>query len=429
MAHKRPGLWWISPPGTVLLIVPVTLGLSVAYSPEDFVTYFRLPKTLDTATALLFAAGAGLLILGALLVQAGHRSRTCGTWPWFDEGQVSVLDRASTVLFRATLAGYASFVVVAARNGVSASDVLGALLRQDVSSGALEKRIGTVPGVTTLTQVGVAFAVVTSILLLHRRHRRDVLRITVVLLLTLIRAFVLTERLALIEVVVPALAVLAMRASQRPEPGRRLLLRLAPIPLVMLLILGFAASEYSRSYQFYKSRTSDGLLLFATKRLTGYYATSYNNGQITLDHETYPGRLPYGSLAALWTAPVIGKLNVYDRLAGRDSKQQYERLLQTYGSPEFNNPGGLSTPFVDFGRTGGLVVLFGIGLAVGFSYRSFSAGRPAGVLLYPVVVTGLLELPRFLYWTLGRTVPAFLALLLVIVAVQRSGRYRPTLTP
>lgn len=423
-----PGVWWLSPVGALLLVVPVTLGLAVGYSHADYVTYFRTPKALTEQTALLFAAGALLLVLGSLLPQVGRRAgRAAGRWPWFDDRQLAVLDRCATILFRVTMLGYASFIVAAAINGVTPLDIVDALVAQDVSSGQLETAIGTVPGITTLTQVGIAYGVVAALLLAHRPDRRQVLRLVVLALVTALRAFVLTERLALIEVAVPALAVLAVRASHRTSPRRRTLLRLAPLPMVVLLVLGFAATEYSRSYQFFKTRTDDGLLLFATKRLSGYYATAYNNGEISVRYDTYPGRLPYASIEAVWTAPVVEQLDVYDRLVGRDSSEHYERLLQTYGSPEFNNPGGLAAPIVDFGRAGGLAVLLGLGLALGWAYRSFLEGRVAAVLLYPVAVTGLLEIPRFLYWPLGRVVPAVLALLLVLVALHRATRPMPSL--
>lgn len=421
-----PGIWWLSPAGAVLLVVPATLGFAAGYSQDDYLAYFRSAKTLTSGTAVLFALGAACLVAGALLSAAGRRPlpRT-GRWPWLTPVQVGVLQRTSTVLFRATMLGYVSFVVAAARNGVRPGDVVQVLLAQDLSSGELEDTIGTVPGVTTLTQVGVAYAVVATLLLLHGRDRRTVLRLAALLACTVLRTFVFTERLALVEVVVPVMALLVVRASQTASPWRRLLLQLAPIPLVLLLLAGFAATEYSRSYQFFKTRTDDGLLLFSAKRLSGYYATAYNNGEILLDHDDRPGRLPYTTVEALWTAPVVEQLDVYDRLVGQDSAERNTQYLFMYGNPEFNNPGGIPAPFVDFGRAGGLVFWLAAGLVTGLAYRAFTDGRLTAVLLYPPVVTGLLELPRFIYWTLGRTVPTVLALLMVAAAVNRSARYVP----
>jgi hypothetical protein len=158
--------------------------------------------------------------------------------------------------------------------------------------------------------------------------------------------------------------------------------------------------------------------------LTGYYATAYNNGQLMIDHDRYPGRLPYTSVEGLWTAPGIEQLGLYDRLVGRNRDAHYNGILSTYGSREFNNPGGLAAPFVDFGTIGGLLALFGLGALTGAAYRACVQGSVLAVLVYPVSVTGVLEMPRFLYWTLGRTVPTVLALLVVALIVRRAGSQR-----
>jgi hypothetical protein len=431
MSRERfPGVWWLSPAGAVLLVVPPTLGLAVAYTNDEFRTFFRSPKSLDTDTALLFGAGALCFILAGLATQVGRRPAPArGTWPWLDQRQLATLRRASTPLYVVTLLGYLAFLISGARNGVTFADLVDAVVSQDLySEGGLKEAIGTVPGVTTLTQVGVAYAVVGTLLLLHSPDRRTLVRLLVLAFLTTARAFLFTERLALVELAVPVLVLLAMRASQSASPSRRLLLRLAPIPLVILLVAGFAASEYSRSYNFYKTRTSDGLVLFSVKRLSGYYATAYNNGHLVLAYNDYPGRLPYTTLEGLWSAPGIQQLDVYDRLVNRDQGEEYERILVTHANLEFNNPGGLPAIFADYGRKGGLVVLTVLGLLAGWAYRAFVGGRVPALLLYPLVVTGLLELPRFLYWTLGRTIPALIALLLVIWYVNRALRRQPTVT-
>jgi hypothetical protein len=421
-----PGLWWLSPPGAVLLVVPVTLGLAVAFSDSDYRTYFRTPKSLDEQTAVLFAVGAACFVLGALLIQIGRRpARQGGHWPWLVDRQLAVLRRVSTPLYLVTLLGYLSFGVAAVRNGVGAEHVVQALVSQNVSSGEFEQTVGTVPGITTLTQVGIAYAVVASLLLVHGRDRRTLTRLVVIVVLTLLRSYLFTERLALIELLVPVLAVLGLRAAHGADATRRLLLRLAPVPLIVLLIAGFAASEYSRSYNFYKTRTDDTLVQFSLKRLSGYYATAYNNGHLLLTHDRYVGRLPYTTIEAVWTAPGAEQADVYNRLVSRDRGEHYKGILVSYGNLEFNNAGGLAAPFVDYGRRGGLLVLLGLGMLLGLAYRGFVQGQLLSLLLYPVAVTGLLELPRFLYWSLGRTVPAVLALLLTAWLVHRATRRRP----
>ena len=40
--------------------------------------------------------------------------------------------------------------------------------------------------------------------------------------------------------------------------------------------------------------------------------------------------------------------------------------------------------------------------------------------MYPVLFTGLLELPRYVYWTQGRVVPAFVVLLVLAHGMRRA---------
>jgi hypothetical protein len=429
--ERFPGVWWLSPAGAVLLVVPPTLGLAVAYSNEEFRTFFRSPKSLDTDSAVLFGAGALCFVLAALATQVGRRpAPPGGRRPWLDATQLAALRRVSGPLYALTLAGYLAFGVSAARNGFGLNDLLNALISQDLYTEQAPKSvIGTIPGVTTLTQVGIAYAIVATLLLLHGPDRTTLVRLVALGGLTTLRAFLFTERLALVELAVPALVLVAVRASQSRRPGRRLLLRMAPIPLVVLLVAGFAATEYSRSYTYYKTRTTDGLVTFSVKRLSGYYATAYNNGHLVMTYDRYPGRLPYTSLEALWTAPGAQQIDLYDRLVDRDQGEEYRRILATHANPEFNNVGGLPAVFADFGRMGGLLVLLGLGLIIGWAYRAFLHGQIAALLLYPVAVTGLLELPRFLYWSLGRTMPAVVALLVVLWVLRRAERRRPTVLP
>ena len=61
-------------------------------------------------------------------------------------------------------------------------------------------------------------------------------------------------------------------------------------------------------------------------------------------------------------------------------------------------------------------------MVFGGLHLAFLHGRLLGVLLYPVVFTGLLELPRYLYLFQGRAVPAIgvpLVLVLTRALIQR----------
>jgi hypothetical protein len=187
----------------------------------------------------------------------------------------------------------------------------------------------------------------------------------------------------------------------------------------------FGVFEYSRSWQFYKLQGDTDFPRFVVDRLSAYYATSINNGEITLKYGHYVGQFPNESLGALWTTPGLAQLHLYSRLSGLvDPGVVFPTLWEQYGAPQFTNPGGLQTPLYDFGRVGGCVYMAIAGLVLGIVYRAFRESQPMGLFLYPILFTGVLEIPRYVYWPEGRVVPSYVALLLVGIALYRA-RGRP----
>lgn len=421
---RRParGLWWVSPAGSLMLVVPLSLAVALRISDPDYRLFYKVPKAITTPQAELFLLAAGVLALGTLLAQVLRPTRLRADWPGLNAAQVQMLRRGETVCFWLTVAGYAAFGALGLARGGSPGLLLRAIVNQSNYTGQLKTIFAPVTGVTSLTQVGVAYVVLAAVLLCHQPSRRVKRRLMIVLLLGLLRTYFLTERLALLELVVPLLAVGLLRRRQRPHKGAWL--PIAPVLALPLLLVVFGAFEYSRSWVFYRSRTTLSFPAFVVNRLAGYYATSYNNGALTLQYGHSAGRLPYDSIQGFWTSPGLSQLNLYPRLTGQGGPDALSTVLAQHGNPEFNNPGGLSVPIFDFGTLGGLAFFLIVGLIIGLAHRAFRAGQPVGLLVYPVLFTGLLELPRYLYWTQGRVVPGMLALLVVGIAMVRVSRPR-----
>lgn len=415
--RRRGGTWWVSPVGALALVVPITLLLTAQLDDNAFRLFYRTSKSVTGETLLLVAVA--VLVLGATaaataaLAPTGKRRlvRTPGVPP-------RRLYSAGQALFWLTMVGYLLYFAVGASNGLRPADVVNALFSQSNYSGDLKEQLSGVAGITTLTQAGIAFAVVATYLLLQGRDRRLALQLGGVFLLSLVRSFIASERLALVEVAVPVIVVVVLAAGRSARRARRAAARLAPVVLAPLLFVLFAAFEYSRSWQYFQSRTDETFPFFALVRLAGYYATSYNNGELHLRYDGFPGRMPLDSLAAFWTAPGVSQLDLYDRLSAPAPATSTD-VLERFGNPEFNNPGGVTTPFVDFGTLGGFLFLAVCGVVIGLLYRGFLDGSPVGALLYPLVVTGLFDLPRYLYWTQGRVVPAVVCLVAVALYVGR----------
>jgi hypothetical protein len=138
-------------------------------------------------------------------------------------------------------------------------------------------------------------------------------------------------------------------------------------------------------------------------------------------YNRFPGRWPYETLAAFWTAPGIGSLNLWSVLNGsRDNAQAYLDVLTEHGTPEFNNSSGLAAPFVDYGIPGGLVYMLAAGVVLGLLYRSFLESSPTGLLIYPILFLGVVELPRYINWSQGRVFPSIVAAAVIAIVMRRS---------
>ncbi|NAZ81104.1 oligosaccharide repeat unit polymerase [Kineococcus sp. R8] len=427
---RLQGVWWLSPPGAVLLTVPASLGLTFLYDDAAFRQQWGSPKVLTDSTAWLFAFGTALLALGALLVMAWPSPlRPVPRWPGLPAGATTRLRRASTVVFRLTMLGYVTLLLAGVARGARPAQLVDVLFNQDNFSSTLRSQFAPVTGVTTLTQLGIAYVVLAGLLLCGGRDPRTERRLALVVGLALLRAFFLTERLAILELMIPLATIAALCVADRHGPRVRGAVLAAPFLLVPAVIAVFSVFEYSRSWVFYSQQRGGSFVDFALDRFAGYYATAYNNGQLALTYQGVDTRAPYGSIEGLWTAPGIQQWGLYQLLTGRTGTSDYADVLRQHGNIEFNNPGGLSIPFMDYGTVGGLVFFLLVGALLGLTYRRCGEGRLWAVLLYPVFATGLFEVPRYLYWGQGRVAPTLVALLVVAWYVRRSRVRTPDRVP
>jgi oligosaccharide repeat unit polymerase len=421
LGGKPGGVWWLSPLALISMIALPTTWLSLSIADERYRALWKTPKSINLELTSWFTLGLLLFLAGAFLPQL-RGVRQVPRWPALSTGDLQVLERSATVLFRLTIVGYIAFLIAGARAGLSPTLLFNALVKQELYGVGIRDQLGTVPGVTTMTQFGVAFVVVTGVLMIAKgRQRRYVRRITVVFLLALLRAFFVTERLALLELIVPLLVLVVAGMSRTTRGARRA--SFLPVVLLPVVVMIFAAFEYSRSWVFYKAQGGQSFPTFIIERFAGYYVTAYNNGAIRLLHGEKAG-LPYDLWSAFWTAPGIGNLNLFERLTGVDPDASYTMSLTQFGNPEFNNYGGVASPFVDLGTVGGLLFFLAAGLLSGVLYRSLREARIWGLLLYPIFVLTMMEIPRYFYIGQGRATPGLLALVAVALLVNRSRRRR-----
>lgn len=420
---SQPSVWWLSPVTISLIVAAASIIPTLLITDREFRSLWRTPKSVTLETLWLFGSGAAAIAFGAMLVIAAmpRSMPSAGNWPDLSSDSTRLLRRCSAVVTTMTLVGYAAFGFAIVRAGLNPFD-----LTTTYGDGvSIRDQVGTIPGVTTLTQFGIVAVVVSAILLVKAYTRVELCKLIAIVALASLRAFYFSERLAILELVVPIAVVVAAYLSTKHGWQRKLLSFVPPVGLVAVIAV-FGTFEYWRSWTYFRSHTSDSYIDFVLSRFAGYYATALNNGHIVLHHLDWPNRLPYDTVEAFWVAPGIQEADLYLRLGGHLEPYNrgaptglYDMALYQFGNPEFNNQSGYVGPFIDYGVAGGLVYFLVIGLIAGYLYRGFCRGDAFGLLFYPVVFVGLLEMPRYLYWAQGRTSYAWLGLVVIALLVSR----------
>jgi oligosaccharide repeat unit polymerase len=420
--------WWLHPIAIFVGLNGLTGVAAFLADPKIYIELWRTPKFFNDYTVLLTVAVIVAFSVGVLLAtrnQSGHRPEL--------EWRGTVSFSQTLVLFKFSfwlcMMAYALWVAFGVSRGLNLA-VLKSVFTGGVSVIALRTYLETVPGVTTCTQFGIA-AVVLGCLIGSSVGWRIVRgKLAILFLLALVRALLYSERLAFLELAIPFLVLyFAEPVPWTRRRGLRALIRFAPLVGAAFIYIVFTSFEYFRSWSTYYSARESSLFQFGFWRLLGYYVTSANNSAYLISRVPDSLGAPYFSFHFLWEFPV---LNVYvkDLLSWVHLDYEgYMKLLAAGANPEFNNPGGLLSPVVDFGVLGGLAYWGVMGLVTGYLYNLYISKHPLGMCMYPVIYLTLTEVPRYLYWGEGRAFPALAYLLLSAFLMLRSAMHYEAFTP
>jgi oligosaccharide repeat unit polymerase len=419
----RRGAWWMHPAwAAVLAVLP---GLVIAWiTPADtFRLWWRTPKYFTSADALIAGLLLGAFVAGTS-VPSFVRRGAAAECPQMTvtAAQRNILLQAGRVFSGLTLAGYAAWGAIAVARGYGGQQLDAVLsLRPGALLADRHHFLAPVAGVTTLSTLGPLALVC---LLLDRRitGRRHTAALVVLVGAALVRTVLNTERLALIEMVVPAVVLAAavlpkdVRETRRPWFWAMLPL-LAPLALTVI----FAVFEYTRSWNdFYSQHSHLAYSEFIMRRLGGYYAVANNNSAIVLAHSAPLITLPFFTVQFVWNLPILSSLFGGHHTFGSGPADSWMTLLWRYGNPELNNEGGVLPSIADYGLPGALVWWGVVGLLLGICYRSLRAGELRGLVLYAVLYVGLIDLARIFYWGSGRAFIVIVGGIILALLLHRS---------
>lgn len=413
--NKR--IWWLHP---VLVYAGVTLLAVAAHAlPEEvYLLIYGAEKCIAPqhlwlygGMLLLFAAGYALSGRGrysGVLLRASHVDA-------FDAAPAASLYSAYRRLYTVCVGAYALWYGNFLRiHGTAVLEWFSSAEALSAAMYTMREQAGRITGLTTFTELGMVALPLGLWLARCDAACRGRIRwqLAVLLGLACFRAVAFSERMALLEMLVPGAVVLAVLS----EKG--CWVKWLPLAAVAGVVLLFGALEYSRSWMHGYQELYESYGQFALLRLMGYYANAINAECMMLTHAG-PSGLPWHTLMWLWELP--GMAQLYESLAPSHVPQVFQALLQTWGNPEFNNPGGMLALVLDFGVLSPLVQL-AFGYMTGRAYRRCIQGNVLGVLVYAYVFLCLVELPRFFLLGASRSFIAGVGLLAVILFVQYGER-------
>jgi hypothetical protein len=414
-------LWWLRPvPLILFIIIPLYLSF-LTFGYENVVPRRYLPSEnylWGICLLLALALGAGL--------GAGSEPALRGRIdPRMQRPPIYVSDGITASLLALTLMAYVVWF------GSLVFDP-GTIVK--VWTGELDHVryvIKTVPGVTTLTQCGAAYLVLTAIRQFGGgAGPRGValwehVGVLIVFLLAALRAFLWAERLAVLEVTIVYGVAVAAFYRFRTVMGWRLAAAAPFIGPVIVYVL-FTATETFRSWRFYKNYY-DSIWQFAFERLMTYYAVATNSGLgLLAESRNWPQYTGRYALEWAYEMPVLGPLLIE---AFGDVSQNFTYFLEHQGRPEFNNPSGIFPVVFDIGYFGSAVYFVLAGVVVGLARRGWVRRSPFGLLFFPFCVLFVLELLRFNYLASARFFPIAASLLVALFLIQPAAhavrRYAP----
>ncbi|MBI5716291.1 MAG: hypothetical protein HZC37_01225 [Burkholderiales bacterium] len=429
--HPLP--WWTSPVGLALGFQLPVLGLvswaGASAEGSEVITvrairFLAWPQLL-LALGLLLAGVLGALIGRQLRLAPGAAAERGAAGDAADRtaGEASPRSpRAEADTARAwdRAAAVAGFVALAAYVIWFRDYLLNPALMLDILRGAFvpsRTDITLTPGLTSLVNVAPIFFSIHAYnrLVARQAAPRWLNGLALALVaLTLFRVYAWSERLALIEAVVPAALAAAVPMMRRPGGLLRALCRAGPYAALPVVVLFFGIAESARSWSSDTYHGKYDFWSWVLGRLATYYYTALNNGAGLLATVEWP-TLKFEFIGGwLHNLPGLGR-HFSDWVGPRGNV--LPEFFARFADPEFNSPSGLFGIVVDIGLVPGLVYMALLGFIGGALHRAYAEGRLAGVLGYPLLFITALEIFRYPYlgepraftWFLGIGLALFIA--------------------
>lgn len=407
--------WWAHPAWALLAITGTTAWAACWLTDQDYEDNWGVRKWIDTNLAQVLAWLIAATLVGLVVAAIPGRGAR-QTSIHFTADQIAFLERAYRALLLLAVLGYTFWVAVGVANGVDVDHLAAVLDRGDGAISQLKRLARPVAGLTTLTQFGPV-AVALGVLL--RRLGQPRRGFWWLFALAGVRTLFYAERLALMEVAIPALLIVAATVPETRRPSARLAVQSLPFvagPGVWLL---FAVSEYGRNWIHHQATARTSFLEWVTTRFAGYYTTCFNNSALIARRFPTFAVDPYFSFSFFWDAPGVDQFASPGLINGMSPGSWWAWTRTALGNPEFTNTGSFLTTFAELDFAGALAYWLVVGVVFGRLHNGLRSGQLSALLAHACLFVTILELPRFIYIVQGRATPVVLALAVIALAYPK----------
>lgn len=264
-----------------------------------------------------------------------------------------------------------------------------------------KKSVEDFGGINILTQMNLFFFVPYTIYITQNKKKSGWILLTLLVFAVLLRSFLLAERLALLEFLLPLLIVV-LTIKRVKVPIKKL------VKYFLILLSFFMILELTRQFKNqYGERDLDvGFKISWTlERFFDYYGDTQNKFYFAVDHN-----LAYTTVGYLnWGERVLSRLGI--DFSGNHKKIDYGDFVWR----DFTNPGGLGNIYTDFGLIIGGVLFITFYLIFFTLWFKLKKGNLYAWSVYPFFFIWIIEFARYSPLYLTRFIVPFLVFTLIYV--------------
>ena len=416
-------VWWLNP---VALYGMLQLIVILAYNIDEsqYWLLYNTERGIDSAFVLLHLICFMCFAIGFYIskkIKIRMKRHNAGYELSDNNVIISSVYRAYKIIFALCIAAYiiwyGSFISI---NGISILANFKSLKSISDVQYIIKRNSGRIPGITSFTNLDILVFVLGIYLIFQNDLKIKKFKLNrqliIIAFLSAFRALAFSERLAIIEVALPAFIIYLSMTSNKKI---RKIVMLMPIIAVIGLFIVFGLFEYPRSWLYHYKGVYNGTYLdFIIQRVSAYYCLAINTECLTLKYIPI-NNFPYHCCEWLWELPILS--DIYKAFSNSDFNNLYTQLLLYHGNPEFNNPGGMLTFVKDFGIFFPFAEII-FGYIIGRFYRKYVKFEFWGTVVYPWLFLVLLELPRYFYLGNTRSCATYIGLIVILLSIRKNSK-------